>query len=34
MPSTFLSRLFWPVLIGLGVAIGATLTLAVMVRGI
>lgn len=34
MPSTFFSRLFWPVLIGLGATIGATLVLAVMVRGI
>ncbi len=34
MPTTSPSRFFWPVLIALGVAIGATLILAIMVRGI
>ena len=34
MTTTSPSRFFWPVLIGLGVIVGATLILAVMVRGI
>lgn len=34
MPGTISRSLFWPVLIALGVTIGATLVLAVMVRGL